>query len=206
MKTNILIIDDHQLFNDGLALILKEAKDFKIVGQVYDSRQALYKYQTLNPDLVLIDFNMPHLDGLEVVKQLNTLTSRHKIVIISMYADTKEILRFKELGVNGYLPKTTPANELRDDLRRVMAGELVFKSLRPDKPAVVKDDFALKHRLSKREVEILKTLKLGHTTEQVADILSLSFFTVETHRKNINQKLNFKNKQEFYDFLNEFNP
>jgi DNA-binding NarL/FixJ family response regulator len=206
MKTNILIIDDHQLFNDGLALILKEAQDFNIVGQVYDSRQALYQYQALSPDLVLVDFNMPHFDGLAVVKQLNALSNKHKIVVISMYADSKEILMFKELGVNGYLPKTTPAEELRDDLRRVVAGELVFKSLRTDKPPIVKDDFALKYRLSKREIEILKTLKQGHTTEEVANLLNLSYFTVETHRKNINQKLNFKNKQEFYDFLHEFNP
>ncbi len=206
MKTNILIIDDHQLFNDGLALILKEDKDFKIVGQVYDSRHALYKCHSLNPDLVLVDFNMPHLNGLEVVKQLNTLNSKHKVVIISMYADSKEIQLFKELGVNGYLPKTTPAKELRQDLHTVMAGEFVFRSSKADKPTVVKDDFALKYHLSKREIEILKTLKQGHTTEQVADLLHLSFFTVETHRKNINQKLNFKNKQEFYDFLHEFNP
>ena len=206
MKTSILIIDDHQLFNDGLALILKESKDFRIVGQVYDSRDALYQFQVLNPDLVLVDFNMPYLDGLQVVKQLNTLNHKCKVVVISMYADSKEILLFKELEVNGYLPKTTPAKELREALREIMAGKLVFKSLKAEKAPVAKDSFALKYHLSKREIEILKALKQGNTTEQVAQLLNLSFFTVETHRKNINQKLNFKNKQEFYDFLKEMNP
>lgn len=206
MKTSILIIDDHQLFNDGLALILKESKDFRIVGQVYDSRDALYQFQVLNPDLVLVDFNMPYLDGLQVVKQLNTLNHKCKVVVISMYADSKEILLFKELEVNGYLPKTTPAKELREALREIMTGKLVFKSLKAEKATVAKDSFALKYHLSKREIEILKALKQGNTTEQVAQLLNLSFFTVETHRKNINQKLNFKNKQEFYDFLKEMNP
>lgn len=206
MKTSILIIDDHQLFNDGLAHILKEVKDFKIVGQVYDSRQALYQCQILNPDLVLVDFSMPHLDGLQVVKQLNTLAHKCKIVIISMYADSKEIQLFKELAVNGYLPKTTPANELRETLHQIMAGELIFKSSRAEKPEIVKDNFVRKYHLSKREVEILKALKEGKNTEQIADLLHISYFTVSAHRKNINLKLNFKSKQEFYDFLKEFNP
>lgn len=206
MTTNVLIIDDHQLFNDGLALILKEADDFKIIGQVYDSRQALYQCQALSPDLVLVDFNMPHLDGLQVVKQLNTLTHKCKIVIISMYADSKEILLFKELGVNGYLPKTTPAKELREALRDIMVGKLVFKSLKGEKAPLANDSFALKYHLSKREIEILKALKQGNTTEQVADLLNISYFTVETHRRNINHKLSFKNKQDFYDFLKEFTP
>lgn len=201
MTTNILIIDDHQLFNDGLALILKEAKDFVVVGQVYDSRQALQQFQVLKPDVVLVDFNMPHLDGLEVVKQVKKLPHKCKIVVISMYADSRELMLFRELGVHGFLPKTTPASELIAALREVMANQYVFKSVRVDKPEAVKDDFALKYRLSKRELEILKAIKAGKTSEQVAEMLNLSYFTVQTHRKNINLKLNLKNQQELYDFL-----
>ncbi|MFN8357686.1 MAG: response regulator transcription factor [Spirosomataceae bacterium] len=205
MTTTILIIDDHQLFNDGLALILKEAKDFKIVGQVYDSRQALYQCQTFNPDVVLVDFNMPYLDGLEVVKQLKAYAFKCKVVVISMYADSRELMLFKELGVNGFLPKTTPAGELRAALRDIVAGEQVFKSISVDKPESIKDDFVLKYRLSKREVEILKALKEGNTSEQVAERLHLSYFTVQTHRRNINQKLNIKTQQDLFDFLKDFN-
>ncbi len=203
MITKVLIIDDHQLFNDGLSLILKESKDFKVVGQVYDSRQALYKCQALNPDLVLVDFNMPYLDGLAVVQQLGTLMKTFKVVVISMYANSKEIALFKESGVDGYLPKTTPAKELRNILRRIMHGEQLFKSLAAEKAAASKDSFVLKYQLTKREVEIMRALKKGYTTEQTAQELNLSYFTVETHRKNINQKLNLKTRNEFYDFLNE---
>ncbi len=204
MKNKVLIIDDHPLFNDGMALILKESADFKVVGQVYDSRQALYQCRKLNPDLVLIDFNMPHLDGLEVVKQLRLFTQKCKIVIISMYAEPKEVLLFKESGVDGYLPKTIPVKELIKSLREVMEGVLVFTTMKPEKSPLIKDDFAAKYRFSKREVEILKALKAGKNTEQIADSLNLSHFTVSTHRKHINKKLNLKTKQEFYDFLKEF--
>jgi DNA-binding NarL/FixJ family response regulator len=206
MNISILIIDDHQLFNDGLALILKEVKGFQIVGQVYDSREAIYQYKLHRPDLVLVDFNMPHLDGSQVVKQIKKLPHKCKIVVISMFADSKEILLFKELGVHGYLSKTTPAQELHESLLEIMEGKFVFKSLKTENDPLVTESFAHKYRLSKREIEILKALKAGKNTEEIADSLNLSYFTVATHRKNINQKLNFENKQEFYDFLKDFNP
>lgn len=203
MKTKVIIIDDHSLFNDGLGLILKESGSFEVIEQVYDSRQAYYKCFSLQPQLVIVDFNMPHLNGLEVVKQLKTLPHFCKIVVVSMYADKREISLFEEMGIDGYLTKTTPAAEIITSLKKILNGEKQINTGGIEKKALYeKDYFALKHQLTKREVEILKTLKKGYTTEQVAEVLGLSFYTVETHRKNINQKLKFKTKKEFYDFLN----
>lgn len=90
MKHKCLIIDDHHLFNDGLCLILKESGKFEVVGQVYDSREASYSCNCLLPEIVLIDYNMPYLNGIEVVKELKSLIRIPKIVIISMYADKKK--------------------------------------------------------------------------------------------------------------------
>jgi DNA-binding NarL/FixJ family response regulator len=196
-----IIIDDHSLFNDGLALILKESGYFKVIEQVYDSRQAFFKCYSLRPSLVIIDYNMPHLNGLEVVKQINSLDYGCKIVIVSMYADKKEIALFKDEGVDGFINKTTPAADLIQALNAILKGEKVFISNAIEKPKLQKDEFEKKHRLTKRELEILKLIKDDFTTEQIATSLNLSFYTIETHRKNIKHKLNFDTKQEYYDFL-----
>jgi DNA-binding NarL/FixJ family response regulator len=201
MKTKTIIIDDHTLFNDGMNLILKESGLFEVIEQIYDSRQAQVKCFALKPELIIVDYNMPHLNGLEVVKQLKALGSDTKIVIVSMYADKKEIGLFKKEGVDGYITKTTPAAQLIKSLKKVMEGEKIFESKTKVKTVIKKDFFALKHQLTKREMEILRLIKQEDSTKKIAEILNLSFYTVETHRKNISQKLKFKTKKELYAFL-----
>jgi DNA-binding NarL/FixJ family response regulator len=204
MKTRTIIVDDHSLFNDGLRLILKEAKVFEVIEQIYDSRHAYHKCFTLMPKLIIIDYNMPYLNGLEVVKQLKSIKYEKKVVIVSMYADKKEIAMFDEVGVDGYINKTIPANIMVDSLKRILLGEKVFMANNLNKADVESDSFAKGHKLTKREVEILKLLKKDYTNEQIAAALSLSVYTVETHRKNINNKLDFSSKKEFYEFLEQF--
>ena len=150
MKTRTVIIDDHSLFNDGLSLILKESGMFEVVRQVYDSRQAMYACQSVVPQLILIDYNMPHLNGLEVVEQLKTLLNKPRIVIISMYAERKELKLFSAARVDGYLAKTTPASELIVSLVKIMAGDKIMTVGSQQKEGSVKDFFALKHQLTKR--------------------------------------------------------
>jgi DNA-binding NarL/FixJ family response regulator len=201
MKTKTIIIDDHTLFNDGMSLILKESGLFEVIEQIYDSRQAQSKCFSLKPDLIVMDYNMPYLNGLEVVRQLNASGNDTKIVIVSMYADKKEIELFKKEGVNAYITKTTPGTQLIESLKKVMEGEKFFESKNKAKTVIEKDIFANKHQLTKREMEILRLIKQEETTEKIAETLNLSFYTVETHRKNINHKLKFKTKKEFYEFL-----
>lgn len=198
-----IIVDDHSLFNDGLRLILKEANDFEVIEQIYDSRQAYHKCYVLMPALILVDYNMPHLNGLEVVKQLKSLHYNKKVVIVSMYADKKELALFEEAQVDGYITKTTPATLLVETIRKILAGEKVFLTNNFNKVAAETDTFTKMHQLTKREKEVLKLVGKDFTTEQIAQILHLSFYTVETHRKNINHKLQFSTKQEFYDFIRQ---
>jgi DNA-binding NarL/FixJ family response regulator len=200
MKTKVVIVDDHSLFNDGLSLILKESGDYEILAQIYDSRKAYNECNTLLPQLILVDYNMPFLDGLSLVKQLRTLVHRSKIVVISMYADRREIEAFKAYEIEGYLSKTSPSAEILLSLEKIIKGENVFQVKQEQKTSFEKDFFSLKKLLTKREVEILKALKKGYTSEQVAQELCLSYYTVETHRKNINQKLKFNSKKNFMSF------
>jgi DNA-binding NarL/FixJ family response regulator len=201
MKTKTIIIDDHTLFNDGMNLILKESGSFEVIEQIYDSRQAQSKCFSLKPELIIVDYNMPHLNGLEVVRQLNALGNDTKIVIVSMYADKKEVELFKKEGVDAYITKATPGTQLIESLKKVMEGEKIFETKNKAKAVNEKDNFVNKHQLTKREMDILRLIKQEETTENIAETLKLSFYTVETHRKNINHKLKFKTRKEFYEFL-----
>ena len=200
MPIRTIIIDDHRLFNDGLSLILRESPDFEVVQQVYDSRRAFDDCLSFRPDLVLVDYNMPYLDGLAVVRQLKKLPNPCKLVVISMYAEKREIARFKAVGVDGYLTKTIPAEELLDALRQIMAGQKVMEPTETPAP-VVDDYFKIRQQLTPRETEILRCVGQDMTTEGIAERLGLSFFTVQTHRKNISRKLPFTTKKALYDFL-----
>lgn len=200
MPTRTILIDDHRLFNDGLSLVLRESPDFIVVEQVYDSRLALDTCRRHAPELVLVDFSMPHLDGLAVVKQLQQLPGSCRIVIISMYAEKREIDQFRALSIDGYIAKTVTADRLLTLLRQVMHGQHVIETDRAPSPAAPAPTQPT-YGLTKREIEILKRVKQGLTSEQIADELSLSFYTVQTHRKNISQKLPFSTKKQFYDFL-----
>ncbi|MBO0948195.1 response regulator [Fibrella forsythiae] len=202
MPTRTILIDDHRLFNDGLSLVLRDSMDFVVVEQVYDSRLALDACLRLAPDLVLVDVNMPHYDGRAVVEQLKQLPTACKIVIISMYAEKKEIVLFNALKINGYIAKTVAAERLLLLLRRVMEGQMVIETdSAPSLAPPAKDTVRFIYGLTKREVEILKLVKRGLTSEQIAADLSLSYYTVQTHRKNITHKLPFTTKKEYYDFL-----
>ena len=197
-----VLIDDHQLFNDGLRLILSNSTRFEVVGQVFDSRRAYDTCAKLQPDLVLVDYNMPHYNGEAVVEQLRKLSKICRIVIISMYAEKKEIARFKALNVDGFMAKTVPADRLLTLLDRVMQGEQIIEADVPrPEPLPVPDHFRLKQLLTKREIEILKGVRQGLTTEQIASQHNLSYFTVQTHRKNISRKLPFLTQKELYEFL-----
>lgn len=201
MKWKCVIIDDHKLFNDGLELILKQSKRFGEINQIYDSRQAYHICTATEPDIVLVDYNMPHLNGVEVVKQLKSLQNQPKIVVISMYAEPKEIKYFQELGVNGFISKTIHGTDLISKLTLILKGGFFFETKQKLANKLNEDSFAKKHKLTKREVEVLKLLRKEYTTQQMADSMNISYYTVETHRKNINQKLKFETKQEFYEFI-----
>lgn len=205
MKIKTMIVDDHTLFNEGLTLILNESKLFEVVEQVFDSRTAYARFMVRCPELVLLDLNMPYLNGLELARQLIQVPDRPKIVVISMYAEKKEVNSFKMLEVDGYLAKTIPSRELLGSLVKIMAGEKIFNRDIEEKKAFDKDYFEMQHRLTKRELEVLKSLKRGMTSEQIAEHLSLSLYTVQTHRKNINRKLPIKSKVDFFEFLESIN-
>lgn len=193
----LIIADDHQLLIEGLISILSELDGMEILDPVNNGNQ-LIKSLSLNPaDLVLLDLNMPKLDGIKTLAILRKDFPDLKVIILTNYNQPQLIEEVKKLGAHGYLLKNSSSRVLKDAIDRVLNGELVFdeKALPlsdKDSPYFI-DDFMKKYQLTRREVEIIKMIAKELTSKEIGESLFISEFTVSTHRRNIMRKLNSKN-------------
>lgn len=203
----IIIADDHTLFIDGLALLLKDESDMDIVAIANDGKELLDILQKQRPDIVLLDINMPVINGLEAGRFIKQSYSSMKIIMLSTYNDEHLMEKAKSLGANGYLLKTTNKEELLLTIRLVAAGQACFPYRHPlsENEFDNNDNFLKQFNLTKRETEIISLIKHGHTNQQIANKLYLSIYTVETHRKNIMQKLQLNNPLALMKFIVENN-
>jgi len=193
----LIIADDHQLLIEGLISILSELEGLEILDPVNNGNQ-LIKSLSLNPaDLVLLDLNMPKLDGIKTLAILRKDFPDLKIIILTNYNQPQLIEEVKKLGAHGYLLKNSSSRVLKDAIDRVLKGELIFeeKALpENDKgSSYFIDDFMKKYQLTRREVEIIKMIAKELTSKEIGENLFISEFTVSTHRRNIMRKLNSKN-------------
>jgi DNA-binding NarL/FixJ family response regulator len=190
---NIMIVDDHKLFSDGLAALLEKEPEIQVSKQIYDSRNALLEISHQMPDVVLIDFNMPYINGLELSKQLLLEHPNLKILILSMYDEERFIKDFKEIGTKGYLIKTASVEEVKKTIVAIHEGESVFDIFDNNKRNLHKEDlFIKKLLLSPREEDVIRLIIKGLNTRQIAEGLNISYYTAETHKKNIYTKLGIK--------------
>ena len=189
----LLIVDDHKLFSNGLAALLEKYEDFEVLKQVDDSRNAIHEVQNLNPDVVLIDFNMPNINGLELTKILLEGFPKLKILILSMYDDERFVKDFKQAGAKGYLTKTEEIETVKQAILNIYQGEKVFNKLDSISLNLHNEElFLKKFAITRREKEIIDLIVLGKTTRQISEHLGISYYTAETHRKNIYIKLGVK--------------
>ncbi|MBT1688569.1 response regulator transcription factor [Dawidia soli] len=198
----VVIIDDHRLFNDGLKAMLAPEQTIDVLAQVYDSREAKDQVRKLAPDVVLMDFNMPHLDGIELTRLLLGVNPDLKILILSMYNEERHIDSFKSIGARGYVFKTASSEEVVQAIRDVYAGGAHFPAPHAESNHA-DDNFLKKLKLSNRELEVIQLIKAGMKTKEIAEKLNISFYTVETHRKNIKLKVGLKGEAEFIKFIFE---
>jgi two-component system nitrate/nitrite response regulator NarL len=203
----IIIADDHNLFIDGLKLLLKDEQDMEVVEIANDGKELLAILQNSMADIILLDINMPQLNGLDALRHIKQSKPLAKIIMLSTYNDEHLVEKAKTAGANGYLLKTTSKPELLDTIRLVSSGQACFPYRQPksENEFDINDNFLKQFNLSKRETEILRLIKLGLTNQLIADKLFLSVYTVETHRKNIMQKLNLKNPPALYKFIADNN-
>lgn len=205
----IAIADDHKLFAQGVANLLKEEEDFEVVGLFKNGRELLRYMDTAHPDVIITDMNMPGMDGMALIETLKSNQAKAKIIVLSMYNDEKIFKECVRLGVNAYVLKDADPDELLYTIREVaedrhiMNFQRVLKQL--DDVSPYDDSYKLKYQLSKRETEVLKLIADGKSNKDIASILMLSVYTVETHRKNIHQKLGVSNNIELFKKTQEMN-
>lgn len=205
MTINVLIADDHQLFREGLVNLLSSAPDIKVIGQAKDGKDAIAKATELKPDLLLIDINMPHMNGIEATKVLKEKLPDLKIIAVSMHSDKQYVKGVLEAGADGYLLKNCTYKQLTEAILSVQSGkkilseditELVIKGyLEPAEAGPEGLD-----ELSEREMEILKLFAEGKSTREISDKLFISVKTVGTHKQHILSKLNLKNSTDIIKF------
>lgn len=206
MPTKILIADDHQLFNDGMKMMLSPEPAFQIVGQVFTGKDVLDAIHRLGVEVVLLDINMPHLNGLEAAAQIIRSYPAVRIIILTMYNDKKFVDDCQKMGVHGYVLKNSGVEEVIEAILKVTDGQKYYDP-KLTKSTVANqhgDDFFMKQfQLTKREIEIIGLIGKSHTNEEIAEKLFLSIATVKTHRNNINLKLSINKPADLVKFAVE---
>jgi DNA-binding NarL/FixJ family response regulator len=202
----IIIADDHLLFVDGLRALLEEIGNIEIAAAVNNGRLLLDCLHNMNPDLVLMDLNMPELDGIETLKILKEEFPNVKVVILTSYFQPELIKEMKSYGARGYVLKSSSMSRLKEAVDTVAKGGLWFTDELPPEQSTSPyfiDDFMKKYNLTRREVEVIKMVVSGHTTKEIAGQLFISEFTVNAHRRNISRKLDIHTPVGLLNFAKE---
>ena len=202
-KIGILLADDHQLMRSGIRLMLEREPDLTVVGEASDGREAVALAKTLKPDVVVMDIGMPNLNGIEAALQMTQENPDLAVVIVSMHSDESYVLRALKAGARGYLLKDSAEADLIKALHAVGAGKSFFS---PVVSKLLLDDYVRKLKrsgtedsydlLTPREREILQLIAEGKSNKDIANLLNLSVYTVESHRSNLMQKLNLRGLPE----------
>lgn len=196
---DVVIVDDHKLFAQGLANILGEDKELNVKAIFNDGRSLIDYLKNNSAHIALIDLNMPQFDGKSTLLSLRANEIQTKRIVLSMYAEDSLLKECVEIGINAYLMKDVEPEKLIQTIKDVQQGIYAFNSSEIIKPIVnhtFRDDFINKYKLSKRELEIVNLIVAGLTNIKIGEKLFISTFTVDTHRKNILQKLEVKNTAE----------
>ncbi len=196
MPMRILLADDHTIVRQGLRKILEEIRDWQVVGEAGNGRDAVRLALDLQPDVAILDIGMPLLNGIEAARQIARRLPDTKILILSMHSDEAYIIQALEAGAKGYLLKDTADAELLGAVSAVTRGKSFFS---PAVARVMLDDYVRRLRdrgivdrydaLSEREREIFQLIAEGKTNKEIAELLGVSPSTIETHRGHIMEKL-----------------
>lgn len=193
----IFIIDDHKMFIEGISNMLNSSQEFAVIGYALSAEDFLENTTKPAFDILILDIHLPKVNGLELAKKMRKEQPELKIIILSMVDSPSLTVQLKKLKVNAFLTKNAGLEEVVDCLRQVANNKTYFpKHNLTKQKAIIQDT----QYLTKREIEIVQQISKGHTSQQIAANLFISVSTVETHRKNIIQKLGTKNVIELIKF------
>lgn len=194
----VLLADDHQMFLDGLKMILQADENIEIVGTASNGEEALAFLKNHEVDVLVLDINMPGMDGVETIRHIKQQNIGTKVLILSMFSTDVLIKRLLRIGAEGYVLKDNGHKHLRDAILKIAAGEKYYSQEVMEavmdglNPAEKKTGFG-NVKLTPREMEILQLIAQEHTTPEIAEKLFISQGTVITHRKNLIRKLEVRN-------------
>ncbi len=195
MAVRVLIADDHQIVREGLCALLNKEDDLEVIGEAQDGRQAVEMAARLTPDVVILDVAMPDLNGIEAARQILAELPQARVMALSMHTDRRFVMEMLRAGASGYLLKDCAFEELARAIRTVATNQTY---LSPGIAGVIVEDYvhhvpvergAGAHALTAREREVLQLLAEGRTTKRIAQQLTVSVKTIETHRRQIMAKL-----------------
>jgi DNA-binding NarL/FixJ family response regulator len=201
MPIRILIADDHGVLRAGLRALLNAEPGLEVVGEAGDGDEALSLTRTVQPDIVLMDINMPGCGGIEATRQLKQLQPDVQVLILTVHEDEGLFQEAIRAGAAGYIIKRAVESELVNAIRAVSRGDLyvhpaMTRALFASTTLAPADNQAALETLTAREVEVLRLLAEGHTNRQIADLLTLSVRTVESHRAHLMDKLDLHSRVE----------
>ena len=196
-QIRILLADDHTVMRRGLRLLLESRPEFSVVAEAADGREAVEQAEATQPDVAVLDIGMPNLGGIEAAQRITNAWPDIAIVILSMHSDESYVLRALKAGAKGYLLKDSAEGDLIDAIKSVNEGKTFFS---PEITRMLMEDYVRELRtrgtedsfdlLTPREREILQLLAELKSNKDIAQRLNLSLYTVETHRRNLQEKLN----------------
>lgn len=195
MSINVLLADDHTVLRDGLAAILSHQTDFKIVGQAGNGQEAVRLCRVKHPDVVVMDINMPELNGVEATRQIQLDFPEIQVIILSMYATKEHIYQAFQAGARGYLLKETSGLEVVDAIQAVSEGRRYLSKTLADQMI---DNYVLQRdasstspldSLSDREKQVMQLVVEGRSNREIAELLHLAVSTVSTYRSRLMKKL-----------------
>lgn len=202
-QISLLLVDDHALFREGLASLLSYQPDFTVVGEAASGEEAVERARELVPDVVLMDIDLPGIDGIEATRRIKRQLPEVRVVMLTVYDDHERLFQSIKAGAQGYLIKNIRSAELLDQLRGLARGEAAISRRMA---ARILEEFARLERqaeilepdggLSPREVEVLELVALRLSNKEIAARLSISEHTVKNHLKNILAKLQLSSRRQ----------
>jgi two-component system, NarL family, response regulator DegU len=193
MPINIAIVDDHTMIREGLKQLLELDGNFKVIGQAGDGTQCLELLEKTDIDIILLDINMPIMNGLEVLKIMRERKNYTKVIVLTIHNEVEYLIKAVDIGINGYMLKDSGSDELKIAINCVYNGEMYIQpKLSPilnSKLIVRNEDQKKIDDLTKREFEVLKLLAEGMFNKEIACRLNISERTVKNHVSNIFKKI-----------------
>lgn len=200
-KIKVFIVDDHDIFRDGVKLLLSSGQVAEIVGEACNGQEFLDKMDTVKYDVVLMDISMPILDGIETTKKAFEMKDNLKILALTMFGDEKYYYQMIQSGVKGFILKSAGISDLVQAIKEVNMGRSFFSNellvklisgLSQKKEMALATENEIK-QISKREMEVLKLIAVGNANEEIAKKLHISATTIRTHRSNLMAKTGCSN-------------